>query len=48
MKTIMNPESLKYSSPVCEIFACETMMPLCVSTGTAETYEETDYVWQIK
>lgn len=53
MKTNATPESLKYSSPVCEIFACETMTPLCVSgavTGSfnTENYDEEDYVWQIK
>ena len=52
MKTNATPESLKYSSPVCEIFACETMTPLCVSgvgvSGTSENFDETDYVWQVK
>lgn len=50
MKTNATMESLKYSSPVCEIFACESMTPLCVSSavGSSEDYEETDYVWQIK
>lgn len=48
MNTNTTQEILKYSSPLCETFACETMMPLCVSTGTAEAFEETDYVWQVK
>lgn len=49
MKTNVTQESLKYCSPVCEIFACESMTPLCVSSavGSSEDYEETDYVWQI-
>ena len=50
MKTNATMESLKYSSPVCEIFACESMTPLCVSSvvGSSEDFEVTDYVWQIK
>lgn len=48
MKTNTKTESLEYSSPVCEILACEIMMPLCGSTGTLEMFEETDYVWQVK
>ena len=44
MKTLKT-ESKKYSSPVCEIFACETMTPLCVS-GVAEDYDENDFDWQ--
>ena len=48
MKTNATPEILQYSSPVCETLACETMMPLCVSTGIVEAFKEEDYVWQVK
>ena len=50
MKTNATQENLKYTSPVCETFAYETMMPLCVSTGvgTSEDYDESDYTWQVK
>ena len=52
MKTLTT-ESTQYRAPKCEIFACETMTPLCVSgavTGSFKTedYEEEDYGWQIK
>ena len=51
MKTLKT-ESKKYSSPVCETFACESMTPLCVSgvgaSGSSENFGETDYEWQIK
>ena len=50
MKTLTT-ESMNYSSPVCEIFACESMSPLCVSgvgdSGTSENFDETDHVWQL-
>ncbi len=52
MKTNTIQESLKYSSPVCEIFAYEAMTPLCVSgvegSGASENFDESDYVWQVK
>lgn len=51
-KITRQSESLIYSSPACEIFACESMTPLCVSgvdgSGTSEKFDESDYVWQIK
>ena len=52
MNMKINTNKEKYSSPVCETFACESMTPLCVSgvgaSGSSENFGETDYEWQIK
>ena len=51
MKTITT-KSTQYRAPKCEIFACESMTPLCGSGvmdgfGTAESFDETNYEWQL-